>query len=146
VVQSPVPDVTRAAVGWNTYISTTTGTGHRLQNLENNAVIAPCQLSHSFIVTNWGLTASGSVVPSSNTSAQVASGFNLTGNLAAGTYVLNPALNQVQVYVTPAVTSPPFPSMAIINPSSLSWNYIRVCKDGTANTKVTTAYLFGQSV
>jgi hypothetical protein len=136
VVAPPAQDTNKVSVGWNTYISTASGT-ETLQNLEDNVIVAPRGFGQSFILTNWGLSTAGKALPGSNTSAQAASGINLTSNLAAGSYSAPSALTQTQVLVTSAG--------AIINPSGLIWNFIRVCKDSTANTMVTKAYLFGQS-
>jgi hypothetical protein len=143
VVQPPAQDAGKVAIGWNTYISTTSGT-ERLQNLVDNAVGSALEFGQTFPVVNYGLTF-GPLTPGSNTSTSAASGVNLTGNLAsfpAASYTpgtTGTGLNQVQVLI------PSGTGMAMINPSGIIWNFIRVCKDSTANTKVTTAYLFGQS-
>ena len=136
MVQSPVSAT--SAVGWNTYISTTSG-AEQLQNLETNATIAQIPFGRSFIAVNYGLLNSGILVPSSNTSSGPGTGINVSGNLAAGSYTAPaPAayFNQLQVIING--------SQAMVNPSGLVWNYVRVCKDSTTNTKVTTCYLFGQ--
>ena len=135
MVQSPA--IATSAVGWNTYISTTSG-AEQLQNFETNATVAQIPFGRSFILFN-GLLNSNIVVPSSNTSSGPGAGINISSNLAAGTYAApTPAayFNQLQVIVNG--------TQAMVNPSSLVYNYIRVCKDSTANTRVTTAWLFGQ--
>ena len=105
-------------------------------------MVAPLSFEQSFTAKNYGLLTTSAVTPASNTSAQANSGINLAGNLAAGGYTYPATLYQMQIVITPS--SPPGSSMAIINPSGIIWNFIRVCKDTTAQTKVTTAYLFGQ--
>jgi len=144
IVEPPAQDAAKVAVGWNTYISTVSG-AERLQNLEDNAVVAPRGFGQSFLAVNWGLLPGTAAVPGSNTSAQAASGVNITGNLASfpsTSYTpgaTGTGLNQIQVVI------PSGSGTAMINPSGIIWNFIRVCKDSTANTKVTTAFLFGQT-
>jgi len=139
VVASPVKDAGGYATSWNTYISTTSG-AEVLQNLEDGAVIAPLAFGKTFILLN-GVQNSGITVPGSNTSGSPNSGVSITGNLAAVSYT-PPApaaeFNQLQVIID--ATN----HQAMINPSGIIWNYIRVCKDSTANTRVTTGNLFGQ--
>jgi hypothetical protein len=150
VVQSPAQDAGGVAIGWNTYISRATST-ETLQNLEDNAIVAPRQFGQTFILTNYGLSTAGPSLPVSNTSGTANSGFNLTGNLLPPYTVVTGAgtgtgLNQVQVLAVAAVTGPPaVPAMAIINPSGIIWNFIRVCKTGGTTPALTIAYLFGQS-
>jgi hypothetical protein len=137
VIASPAKDAGGYATGWNTYVSTTTG-AELLQNLEDNAVIAPLAFGQNFILVN-GVQTSGIAVPGANTSGSPNSGVNISGNLAAGSYATpSPAatFNQLQIVIAN--------SQAMINPSGLIWNYVRVCKDSTTNTKVTKAFLFGQ--
>jgi hypothetical protein len=138
VVASPAKDTGGYATGWNTYISTTSG-AERIQNLEDNAVIVPVIFGRSFIPYK-GLINSTIAPPVSNTSGSPNSGVSITGNLAAGSYT-PPApaaeFNQLQVIIDGS-------GNAMINPSGIIWNFIRVNKDSTANTKVTTAFLFGQ--
>lgn len=142
VVQSPAKDAGGFATGWNTYVGTTSG-AELLQNLEGGAVISPISFGKTFVLLN-GVASSGIVVPVANTSGSPNSGVNITGNLAsfpttsftAGT-ATGTALNQIQVILDGS-------GQAMINPSGIIWNYIRVVKDNTAQTKVTNAYLFGQ--
>lgn len=141
VVNPPAQDSGKVAIGWNTYISTTSNK-ETLQTLEDNAVVSPNRFGQPFILTNYGLSTSGSVPPVSNTSATAASGFNLTGNLVsfpAASYTpgsTGTGLNQVQVLISGTT--------AMINPSGIVWNFIRVCKSGGGAT-TTNAFLFGQS-
>lgn len=141
VVQSPAQDAGGVASGWNTYISKATGT-ETLQNLEDNAVISPRQFGQTFILTNYGLSTSGPSVPVANTSGTANSGVNLTGNLVsfpAASYTpgaTGTGLNQIQVIISG--------TSAMINPSGIIWNFIRVCKSGGGAEK-TQALLFGQS-
>ena len=142
VVKPPAQDANKVATGWNTYISFTTNK-ETLQNLESNVIVAPLSFGQSFVLTNYGLSTAGSAIPASNTSATAGSGINLTGNLAtfpASSYTpgaTGTGLNQIQVLISGG--------SAMINPSGIIWNFIRVCKDSTTNTKVTSAFLFGQS-
>lgn len=141
VVQSPAKDAGGYATGWNTYVSTTSG-AEQLQNLEG-AVIAPLAFGRTFVLLN-GVVGSGNLVPGANTSGSPNAGINITGNLASfPTTGFTPgtgtgtALNQIQVILDGS-------GQAMINPSGIIWNYIRVVKDNTAQTKVTSAFLFGQ--
>jgi hypothetical protein len=132
VVQSPAKDAGGYATGWNTYIDTQSG-AETLQNLKENSVVNSLQFGQTFILKN-GIK--GQIVPpTTNTSSSPNSGVNLTGNLAAASYNEG-ALNQIQVIISG--------TQAMINPSGVAWKYIRVCKDSTANTVVTTGFLFGQ--
>lgn len=136
VVNSPAPDAAGVAVGWNAYISTTSGT-ETVQNLYDNAIVTPLRFRQNFIAENYSLLRSTAAPPSSNTTAIANSGINIAGNLAAGSYTYPPTLYQMQIVINGS-------GQAVINPSGIVWNFIRVCKDNTANTKVTTAFLFGQ--
>lgn len=65
-------------------------------------------------------------------------GVPVTGNLAIKT--TNPAdsTDQADTAFTADGTQ------AMWSPSCLVWNYVRVCKDATAQTVLTSAYIFGQ--
>ncbi len=131
VVHSPAPDTGGYASGWNCYISTTSGTEVR-QNLIDNAY--PQALSFGRLFTPSAIINSGIAVPSSNTTATPNSGVNITGNLVG--LGSTPAYStQVQIVVSG--------TQAMINPSGVVWNFIRVNKSGGGSV-LTAAYLFGQ--
>ena len=138
VVKSPAKDTGGYATGWNTYISTTSGS-ETLQSLSGNSIITPLAFGQNFILVN-GLFNSGISVPGSNTSGSPNSGINITGNLAAVSYTPpSPAsyFNQLQIIINSG--------SAFVSPSGLCFGYLRCCKDSTTNTKVTSAYLLGQN-
>jgi hypothetical protein len=130
VVKAPAPDAGGFAAGWNCYISTTTGTETR-QNTGN-------ALSFSTNFTPTTVVSSQIAVPSSNTTGTPNSGVNITGNLVGATAsgITALGLNQIQIVVSG--------SSAMINPSGIIWNYIRVNKSG-GGASLTQAFLFGQS-
>lgn len=66
-------------------------------------------------------------------------GVPVTGNLAVKTNT-NPAdgTDEADTAFTADGTQ------AMWSPSCLVWNFVRVCKDATTQTKVTAAFLFGQ--
>jgi len=108
-----------------------------LQNLTSGAVILPLQFGQPFILTS--LLNAGPVIPTSNTAGSVAVGVNITSNLAASPYVYPTGAEEMQVITDPTTTK-----QAMINPSCLVWNFIRVRKDTTTQTLETKAFLFGQ--
>jgi hypothetical protein len=129
VVASPAKDTGGFATAYNVYVSTTTGS-------ETKQTSDAKPIGQPFIL--YGLS-SGIVVPGANTSGSPASGISITGNLAAGSFAVPgpaAAFNQIQIVIANG--------QAMINPSGAVWNYMRVCKDSTANTKLTSAFLFGQ--
>ena len=130
-VASPAKDTGGYAVGWNTYISTTTGT-ETAQNLEDNAIVVPLSFGRIFPLKN--LVNSQIVPPASNTTGSPTSGVNITGNLV-GLGATPATSTQVQIVVSG--------TQAMINPSGVAWNFIRVNKTG-GGSLLTTAYLFGQ--
>jgi hypothetical protein len=134
-VASPAHDAGGYANGWNVYISTTTGT-ETIQNLVSGAVITPLQFGQSFILS--ALVNGPAVPPLSNTTGSPNVGVNITGNLAASPYVYPTGAEEMQVITDPSVTK-----QAMVNPSCLVWNFIRVCKTGGSGLE-TKAFLFGQ--
>jgi hypothetical protein len=71
--------------------------------------------------------------PGSDQSGGASVGVNITGNLPG-----SPANNSQQQIVVSGTT-------AIFNPSGLCWKWLRVRKDSTTTTQVSTAYLMGQN-
>lgn len=134
-VASPVQDTAGYASGWNCYIGTTSG-GETIQNLEDGAVIRPLAFGQSFVLS--ALRNSQIAPPITNTSGTPNSGVNVTGNLVGATPsgLTALGLDQMQIVVNG--------TQAMINPSGITWNYIRVCKSGGGSI-LTQAFLFGQN-
>ena len=132
-VASPARDAGGYAVGWNTYISKTSG-AEVLQNLEDNAVIASISFGRPFNLTS--LISSGISVPGSNTSGSPNAGINVTPPDVI--VASSSALDETSM-IYDATTH-----QAIWTPSCLVYNFIRVCKDTSTQTLTTKAYLFGQ--
>jgi len=119
------PAASGNAVGWNCYVGSATGKEH-LQNANPLIIGQPFNLA--------ALTTFSSVVPASNTAGSAAIGINVSGNLA-GTALAGDETEIVQDTIN---------HLAIFAPSCLVFNYLRIRKDNSAQTKVTSAYLFGQ--
>ena len=145
-VKAPAPDAAGVATGWNVYVSKTTGQ-EVLQTVPaytpawvtdstpgiHYAISGNLSLSQSFVLTN-GFSDSG-VVPPSNTGGGPNVGIDITGNLA-GTITAN---DEIAIFQNAGKT------MAMVNPSCLSWKWLRVRKDNSAQTTETVAYLMGQN-
>jgi hypothetical protein len=133
IVEAPAADTGGYAVGWNTYISTTSG-AETIQNVVSGVV--PQTLSLGSIFTLENLRTTTAVVPASNTSGSPNAGINVTPPdviTASGTTLDETAL------IYDGTTH-----QAIWTPSCLVYNYVRVCKDTTTQVLTTKAYLFGQ--
>lgn len=128
IVASPAQDAGGYAVGWNVYVGNASGKNF----LQNQTTL---QFGQTFVL-GLPLT-SGTPVPTSNTSGSPAAGINITGNLAANPYVYPSGAEEMQI-ITDSTSK-----QAIINPSCLVWNWIRVCKTGGSGLE-TKAFLFGQ--
>jgi hypothetical protein len=136
IVNPPVKDAGGLATSWNVYVSTASNK-ETLQNLTSGAVILPLQFGQPFNMIN--LLNAGPLVPGANTAGSIGVGINISGNLAAGSYT-PPAPNFEETQIVIDQTS----KQAMVNPSCLVWNYIRVRKDTTTQTLETKAFLFGQ--
>lgn len=134
-VASPARDTGGYANGWNVYISKSSGT-ETVQNLASGAVITPLQFGQTFILT--ALVNGPATPPASNTTGSPNAGINITGNLAASPYVYPSGAEEMQIITDPTTTK-----QAMINPSCLVWNFIRVCKTGGSGLE-SKAFLFGQ--
>ena len=151
VVKSPAPDAAGIAKGYNVYaknaagvwvLQNTPNTSNQYDDQKYNGTIA---LGIDYIAYN-GIIGTGVPAPSSSTAGSPAVGVNITGNLAATTYVApTPEFGETQI-VTAATQSPlAAPTQAMVNPSCLVWAFLRVRKDSTAQTKETVAWLLGQN-
>lgn len=137
-VDSPAQDAGEFAVGYNVYIQKGASL-YQLQNTQYNTFGAgnvvhngPIPIGQPFLM--YVYNPSTIVPPSSNTSGSANSGIAITGDLTAS----DPSLtDEIAVFYDGA-------GGAMVNPSCLAWNWIRVKKVGGGAVE-TKAFLFGQN-
>jgi hypothetical protein len=128
-VASPAQDAAGLATAWGVYVSTASGQ----ETLQ-------MKLGISQTYNLWAMDTNLKAPPSVDTSGSPSAGVIITGNLA--THAANPT-NDILPQSDLAFSNDG--AQAMWSPSCLVWNYVRVCKDTTSQTKVTTAFLFGQT-
>jgi hypothetical protein len=132
LVASPPQDPAGVAVAYNAYVGSASG-NEVLQNP------VPIKLGNSYQLGAFGISPRGASVPTVNTTGSPNIGINISGNLAAASYVEpTPTFGETQVIID--TTN----KQAMVNPSCLVWQWIRVRKSNTAQTTQTVAYLNGQ--
>jgi hypothetical protein len=132
LVASPPQDPAGVAVAYNVYVGSATGT----EVLQNPV---PIKIGNAYQMGAFGFKPVGIAVPTTNTSGSPNIGINITGNLAAVSYTApTPEYGETQIIIDTAN------KQAMVNPSCLVWQWIRVRKSNTAQTLQTTAYLMGQ--
>jgi hypothetical protein len=136
-VDSPAQDVGGEAVGYNVYIQKGASL-YQLQNTQYNTFGAgnvvhngPIPIGQPFML--YVYNNSNIIPPVANTSGSINSGIAITGDLTN----TDPSLtDEIAIFYTG--------SDAMINPSCLAWNFIRVVKTGGGAVK-TQAFLLGQN-
>jgi hypothetical protein len=123
------PGASGAAIGWNAYVSKATG-----KEVQQNLNYGLIPIGQSFSMPSF--YPGGASLPTSNTTGSVSLGINISGNLA--TFTAPTGVAEIQFAYDNTN------KMAVMNPSSIVWNFIRVRKSATAQTLLTQAFLFGQ--
>jgi hypothetical protein len=156
LVAAPVPTATQAktVIGWNVYVGKSSGAEvlQTMPQFQAQRVIDTGAL-HWATAGALPLSANGAPVPYyltngyQNTQVAPPVGDNSGGvNTGvkiptSGTLVGSSSFGETQIVITGVGAG----SMAMVNPSSLVWKWLRVRKDSTAQTIETIAYLMGQN-
>lgn len=132
-VNSPAADAGGFAVAYNVYLSTDAGVSYHKQRINFEGETGPIPLGKPFLL--YAFDSKGITTPAGNTSGTPAAGIAITPNLFSATVTLTDEI---------AIFRGAGNATAMVNPSCLAWNYIRVVKTGGGALE-TQAFLFGQN-
>lgn len=137
-VNSPDPDPDVVSTHYNVYLSTD-GVSFFKQNDRYSEIgpeiqHGPIPIGKSFIL--YGFDNAFAPVPLVNTSGGPGAGLRITGDLGAGAASIT---DEIGVFYNNDS------SQAMVNPSCLAWNWIRVVRPSAGSNNRVQAFLFGQN-